>query len=98
VWERRREFAVLRALGYSPQAIGAVVLLENVTLVCGGLFAGLGAAVVAVLPRIIETPTDIPWLSVGRLAVLVLVCGNLAGLVGLAAAVRAPLLSSLRSE
>lgn len=98
VWERRREFALLRAVGYRRYTIGGLVLLENFTLVVWGLFAGVAAAALAVLPRVWSAPGDIPWLSVALLLGLVLVAGVLAGGIGFQAAVRAPLLRSLRSE
>lgn len=98
VWERRREFALLRAVGYRRSAIGSLVLLENATLVGWGLLAGTVAAGLAVLPRIASDPGDLPWFSIARLLALVFAAGLVAGGIGFWAAVRSPLLQSLRSE
>lgn len=98
VLERRREFALLRAVGYAPSAIGSLVLVENMVLVLFGLAAGSISAAVAILPRLLEDPAEVPWGSVGLLLLLVLLAGLAAGTVGFRAAVRAPLVASLRSE
>src|SRR3972149_4829190 len=40
VLERRRELALLRALGYRSSDLGLMVIAENALLLCGGLATG----------------------------------------------------------
>jgi len=98
VWERRREFALLRAVGYSSGSIGALVLIENALLVACGLLAGTVSAFVAVAPRMYQDAGDVPWTSIALLLAVVLATGMVAGGLGFRAAVRAPLIASLRAE
>ena len=48
--ERRREIALLRALGYRPRHVSGMLLAENAALLGLGVGAGLVAALVAVVP------------------------------------------------
>ena len=98
IWERRSELALLQALGFSPAALGWMVLLENGFLVTAGLLAGLLSAGLVVAPHVITQATPLPWLSLLIMFVSVFVTGMLAGLIALIPALRAPLLSALRSE
>src|SRR5207253_8368988 len=50
VLERRRELALLRAVGYRPRHLAVMVLAENVLLLCMGLAIGTACALLAVLP------------------------------------------------
>ncbi len=54
VFERRRELALLRAVGYRPRAIGVLLLAENGLLLTLGLFSGALSALVAIAPAIQE--------------------------------------------
>ena len=49
VLERRRELALLKAVGYTRKQLGFVVLAENGLLLIAGLGIGVAAAVLAVL-------------------------------------------------
>ncbi len=62
VAERRREMAILQAIGWSRRHIGEQVLIENLALAVIGTAAGLAAAlvVVASLGHIAVT-VDLPW-------------------------------------
>jgi hypothetical protein len=96
VWERRREFALLRAVGYRRRDLGGLVLAENAALVLFGLCAGVGSALIAVAPQ--TTAGGTPWARLACLLALVVVAGLAAGLLGLRATVRAPLVAGLRNE
>jgi ABC-type lipoprotein release transport system permease subunit len=98
VWERQGELALLRALGYAPRDLGLMVVAENALLVLVGLGLGIMAALVAVLPHLIERAQSLPWAGILGLVLLVLAFGLGAGLVALVTALRAPLLPALRRE
>jgi ABC-type antimicrobial peptide transport system permease subunit len=98
VLERRRELALLRAVGYEPRHVRLMILAETIFLLLAGLVAGVACALIAVIPA---------WLSHGgggpgaRLMLLVAAIA-IAGVISAAAATRAAvsgrLLDALRAE
>lgn len=98
VIERRRELAVLRAVGLGRRQIAWLVMAESGLLLVAGLGCGVLAAMVAVLPHWLTGDASIPFASlVGTLA-LVLLVGVAASGLAVRAAVAAPLLAALREE
>jgi ABC-type antimicrobial peptide transport system permease subunit len=98
VLERRRELALLRAVGYRPRHLAAMVLAENAFLLLIGLATGAACAVLAIAPAVSMRGGRWPVISLGVLLALVLVTGIAASLAATAAALRSPLLDALRSE
>jgi hypothetical protein len=99
VLERRRELALLGAVGYRPGHVLMMVMAENAVLVGSGLAAGAISAGLAIAPAIAERGGRLPLTSGGLLLVFaVFVTGVLSSAVAMKAATRAPLLTSLRSE
>jgi ABC-type antimicrobial peptide transport system permease subunit len=96
--ERRRELALLQAVGYSSRDLGMIVLAENAFLLVCGLAIGAGCAAVAVAPQWIERGGTVPLLTLAALPLAVLVVGILVSWLALRAAVREPLVAALRSE
>ena len=58
--ELRREFGLLRALGFEERAIRSLVFLEYRWLIVWGLTTGLCAALVAVWPEFAKTGSNFP--------------------------------------
>ncbi len=98
VIERRRELAVLRAVGFSSRRLAAMVLFENCILVAGGLGIGVAAAAIAVWPHLVGHTSGLPWLSLEVILGIVFLVGLAAGLAAVRAAVRSPVLEVLRGE
>jgi ABC-type antimicrobial peptide transport system permease subunit len=98
VLERRRELALLRAVGYRPRHLAAMVLAENAFLLLIGLATGAACALLAIAPAVSVRGGRWPVISVGVLLALVLVTGIAASLAATAAALRSRLLDALRSE
>jgi hypothetical protein len=99
VLERRRELALLGAVGYRHGHFLVMVVSENALLLAGGLLAGAACAALAVAPAVAERGGRLPLSSGGMLLLFaVFTAGLLSSLVATRAATRAPLLSSLRSE
>ena len=98
VLERRKELALLRAVGYRPRHLAAMVLAENALLLLAGLATGTACALVAVAPAATSRGGHLPILSLSVLLAAVLATGIVASLAATAAALRSPLLSALRSE
>jgi ABC-type antimicrobial peptide transport system permease subunit len=98
VMERRRELALLRALGYRQTHFFAMVIAENTLLLVGGLFAGALCAMLAIAPVLLEQNGRLPVQALALLLGSVLAAGLLTSLVATVAALRSPLLAALRSE
>jgi putative ABC transport system permease protein len=97
VWERISELALLRAFGYTPQAIRTLVLGENLFLLALGVVLGVGAAIISVLPHL-ALGGQLPWSGIVLLIVLVAIVGVCVVALATRNAVRIPLLSALRKE
>jgi ABC-type antimicrobial peptide transport system permease subunit len=98
VLERRRELALLRAVGYRPANLAVIVLAENVLLLLAGLGTGTVCALLAIAPAVRLRGGHLPAVSLGVMLTAVLITGIVASLVATAASLRSPLLASLRSE
>jgi putative ABC transport system permease protein len=99
VLERRRELALLRAVGYGRGHLFAIILSENAVLLGWGLAAGALSALVAIAPAAIERGARIPLTTGGWLLLLaVLAAGLVSSIIATRAALRAPLVGALRAE
>jgi len=99
VLERKREIALLGAVGYRRVHVMAMVLAENALLLIVGLTAGAVSAALAIAPAVAERGSRAPFTSGSALLIIaVLVTGLLSSLIAIRAATRMPLLASLRSE
>lgn len=97
--ERRRELALLGAVGYRRGHFLLMVAAENALLLAGGLAAGAACAALAIAPALVERGGAVPVTSVGTLLLFaVLVTGGLSSIIAARVATRAPLLESLKSE
>ena len=97
--ERRRELALLRAVGYARRHFLIMVLAENAVLLAGGLTAGAVCAAIAIAPGVAERGGRLPvTLGAALLLFAVFVTGLVVSVAATRAATRAPLLESLRSE
>ena len=98
VFERRRELALLRAVGYNSSHFALMVISENVLMLCCGVGLGFVCALLAIAPVFFERGGRLPNVSLGLLLLAVLVSGALASLIATLAALRTPLLPALRAE
>ena len=98
VLERRRELALLRAVGYRPSDLSLLVLAENILLLAGGLVSGIVSALLAIAPALASRGGTLPVLSLGLILLAVLVTGLAASLLAVMAVLRTPLVSVLRTE
>ena len=97
VLERRRELALMRAVGYNSSHFAVMVITENVLMLCLGLAVGFVCALLAIVPILIERGGK-PNISLGLLLLAILLSGATASLVATIAALRSPLLPALRAE
>ena len=97
--ERRRELALLRAVGYARRHFLIMVLVENALLLASGLAAGAVCAAIAIAPGVAERGGRLPITTGAALLLFaVFVTGLVVSVAATRAATRAPLLESLRSE
>ena len=99
VLERRRELALLGALGYRPHHFVLLLTAESLSLLLVGLVIGAVSACVAVLPGVMERGGRVPVSAGGALLIAaVLAAGLLSTVIAARLATRGPLLEALRAE
>jgi ABC-type antimicrobial peptide transport system permease subunit len=98
VLERRREMALMRAVGYRSSHLSLMVVAENALLLGCGLLTGVLCALLAIIPALVARGGRLSAVSLGLLLLAVLLTGLAASLAAVRAAVRSPLLSALRTE
>ena len=97
VLERRRELALLRAVGYAHSQVSRVVLSEHLMLLVAGILAGVFAAAVAILPALIDRGVPGGWTLPAWLAGI-FIAGALTTVLAGRFALGRPLVAELRSE
>lgn len=98
VLERRRELALLRAVGYRAAALSTIIVAENALLMVCGLACGTISALVAIVPALYARGNPFPAAVVGFILSGVMLAGLVASLFAVISALRSPLLDALRSE
>jgi len=98
VLERRRELALLRAVGYNSSHFSLMVIAENAFLLVCGLITGAVCALLAIAPVFFSRAAHLPSISLGMLLLAVLISGLTASVVATWAALKSPLLPALRAE
>lgn len=98
VFERRGELALLQAVGFTPARVRRLILGEHATLMAAGLLIGAAAAIIAVLPQLLQTQGGFPLASLIITLASVVTFGLAATWFATSLALRGNLLESLRSE
>lgn len=98
VLERRRELALLRAVGYDRRRISTMVMAEAVLLLGTGLAAGAGCAALAVAPAWLGRGGSTPGAGLAALLGAVAVAGILSSFIATRAALRGNMLAALKTE
>jgi hypothetical protein len=98
VLERRRELALMRAVGYNSQHFTLMIVAENVVLLVAGLVTGVFCAFLAISPVLLTRHGGFSNPSLGLLLVGVLISGLAASILATWTILRAPLLEALRAE
>jgi hypothetical protein len=98
VLERRRELALLRAVGYDARHVSIVIVAEAALLLGVGLAAGVGSAALAVAPAWLGRGGTLPGPGLVGLLLAVAVAGLLSSIVATRAALSGNMLEALRAE
>ena len=96
--ERRRELALLRAVGYRRRHLFTMVLAENVYLLLMGLATGAVCAALATAPAVSARGGHVPVASLAVLLALVAATGIASSALATGVALRSPVLDALKSE
>ncbi len=98
VLERRRELALLRAVGYDARSVTTMILAEAAFLLGTGLAAGAGSAAIAIAPAWLGRGGTLPDTGLLLLLAAVVVAGLLSSIVATRAALGGRVLEGLRAE
>ena len=98
VLERRRELALLRAVGYDARHVSVMIMAEAVLLLGTGLVAGAGCAALAVAPAWFGRGGHLPGAGLLGLLAAVALAGVLCSFIATRAALHGSVLEALRSE
>jgi ABC-type lipoprotein release transport system permease subunit len=98
VLERRRHLAMLCAVGYRLRDLRRMTLAENAVVVCAGLATGALCALIAIAPAAVARGGRLPSATLVLLLGGVALAGAAASLAATSAALRGPLLETLKSE
>jgi ABC-type antimicrobial peptide transport system permease subunit len=98
VLERRRELALLRAVGYNARHVTAMILAETALLVSSGLVAGAGCAMIAIAPAWFGRGGTAPGAGLVFLIAGVAGTGVLSAIAATRAALSGSVLEALRAE
>ena len=98
VLERRRELALLRAVGFDQSRVRIVIMAEAVLLLSAGLLAGVACAGLAVAPAWLGRGGSVPGAGLAALLAGVAVAGIVSSFVATRAALGGNLLAALRAE
>lgn len=88
VVERRREIALMRAVGFTTARVSRLILSENSVLLFWGILLGTAAALLAMLPHLRSTGADLPWQPLLLTLLSVAFVGSLASVFAVRAATR----------
>lgn len=97
-FERRAEFALMLATGFTPGNLATLLVVENAGLLIAGIVAGTITALIAVAPHLVSAQASVNWAALGAVLVATLLVGLTACLAGARAAVRGRLIEALRTE
>lgn len=96
VLERRRELALLQAIGFSRFRIARLLLTEALALLVGGLCVGITAALIAIVPYMLSGNSQANFWEPLILLAIVLAVGLAASTVAVVTALRQPILRNLQ--
>jgi hypothetical protein len=98
VLERRRELALLRAVGYNARSVSTMILAEAAFLLIAGVGAGACSAAIAIAPAWLGRSGALPGAGLMLLLAAVLLAGIVSSLVATRAALSGRVLEALRAE
>jgi ABC-type antimicrobial peptide transport system permease subunit len=94
---RRREFAIMLAVGFTVKKIRKMMLSGQMLILVAGIATGIISAVIATLPSLISGQY-IPWISIVTIVTGIFITGIVSVLVSLSSVRNKPLTETIRKE
>lgn len=94
---RKKEFALMLALGFRPGQIKRMIFGEQLIILLAGVSSGIISALIATSPSI-KNSTGIPWFFMGLMIIAVFVTGLLTLTFSVSSVTRNSLIPGLRRE
>lgn len=98
VIERKKELALMRALGFRKLKLGKLVITEHFVLLFAGMLVGAISAMFSVVPHIFFGDASVPVVFLSLVLLVIFLVGLLSGLSAVISSIRTPLISALRNE
>jgi ABC-type antimicrobial peptide transport system permease subunit len=96
--ERRNEFGILEAVGYSGRDVRRVILAEHWLILGMGLAVGIISSLAAMWPNIVSAGVRLPYTAMAVLLAGILLFQVVWILVPVVLALKTPLINALRNE
>jgi len=97
-FERRSEFALMLATGFTRANLTRLLIVENAGLLVAGMVVGTVTALIAVAPHLASAQANVNWGALVVVLSAILLVGLVACGAGARAAVRGRLIEALRAE
>lgn len=97
-FERRSEFALMLATGFTPANLAWLLLVENAGLLIVGMVTGAVTALIAVSPHLATAQAAVNWGALVLVLGAILLVGLVACAAGARMALRGELIEALRTE
>ena len=95
--QRKKEFALMLAVGFTKRKIQMMILSEQILILLAGVSTGVIAALVSTLPSIMNSP-DIPWIYLCMMIFAIVATGLVVILLTIRSIMRDSLIASLKKE
>lgn len=95
--QRKRDFAIMLAVGFQVKNIRKMILSEQMLILFAGVSSGVISALVATLPSIINSP-DIPWLFMIGMVGAIVITGLFTLVISVRSVTKNSLTESLKKE
>ena len=95
--QRKKEFALLLALGFTRRKISNMIFSEQTLILFAGLTAGITSALIATYPSVMNSP-DIPWLYLILIILFIVITGLGAVTLSIRSIMKDSLINSLKKE
>ena len=98
VIERRRELALMLAIGFRRRLLMAMLMVEHSVLLLGGVAIGLVAALLTISPSLLRATAPLPLEGIILISALISLGGMFFCLISAKLSLRGPLLKSISNE
>jgi ABC-type antimicrobial peptide transport system permease subunit len=95
--QRKRDFGLLLAEGFSLKSIRLIVFEEHVKILLAGFFTGIISSLVATRPSVMNN-SDLPWKTITVMILLILITGLTALIASVKSIKKDSLIKRIRKE